>query len=287
MASKISKLIADAMKMYQVDRFDTEILLAHALKKPREWVVSNPDFFVPWIEDFKFQKMVKKRGAGVPVAYLTGHKEFFGFDFIVNKDTLIPRPDTETLVEDAIKTIQKINDKKVLLIDVGTGSGCIPISIAKTFKNTNSQIHLEVEATDISKKALAIAKQNARKHFVEINFFDGNLLQPFLDKKIDLSGKEIFITANLPYLKEEQFESEPSIQHEPHSALVAEDNGLALYKELLDQMQKSSVPFTAYFEIDPSQKDTLPEYIRPLFPEAQIEIIKDLCGRERIIKMKI
>jgi len=287
MASKISKLIADAVEMYQVDRFDTEVLLSHALKKPREWVVANPDFFVPWVEDFKFQKMVKERSSGMPVAYLTGHKEFFGFDFVVNKDTLIPRPDTEILVEDVLQEVEKVDGKKVVVIDIGTGSGCIPVSLLKTLKNRNSKIPVEAYATDISKKALAIAKKNAHKYFVEINFFDGNLIQPIIDKKVDFIGKEVFITANLPYLTEEQFESEPSIQPEPHCALVADDQGLALYKELLEQIKIVGAPMIIYCEIDPEQKDSLPQYILSIFPNARIEILKDLCGRERVVKMKI
>lgn len=280
-----------AVAIKQIDRLDAEILLSFVLKKPREWVVSHPEFHLPWLANFKLQRLFRLRAKGVPIAYLTGHKEFFGFDFIVNKHTLVPRPDTEILVENVLSVIA-MNEvtKQSILIDIGTGSGCIPIAIQKTLKQKNSSLSLETFATDISKNALKIAKRNSQRYKTDITFLQGNLLEPILknQKLLSLiSNSQIILTANLPYLTQTQFEQERSIQHEPHSALVAEDNGLALYKTLLGQIKQSGLSLTAWFEIDPSQSIPLSQYIQDVFPQAKIQIIKDLCGRERIIKMQI
>lgn len=284
MAHPIAKLVGDAMN--RIERFDAEVLLAHCLQKPREFLLTHPDFFVPWPEEFKFQNLVKKRSRGIPVAYLTGHKEFFGFDFLVNKHTLIPRPDTELLVEEAIKEID--TGEKKIFIDVGTGSGCIPIAILKSFKKTHPKTFLETYAVDISKKALAVAKQNARKHFVDITFLCGDLLQPFFKETIFLQTNHLILTANLPYLTQKQFNEEPSIQHEPVSALVAEDQGLAFYKKLLEQIRllQENHAFeqaTLFFEIDPSQSSLLSSHILSKFSTARVQVQSDLSGNERLL----
>ncbi len=267
----------------KIDRLDAELILAHVLKKKREFVITHPEFLVPCFPKFRFQNSVSKRTKGIPLAYLTGHKEFFGLDFLVNKHTLIPRPETEVLIEEALKEIKK----NTTIIDVGTGSGCIPISIIKSLK-ANSTTY----ATDISAKALRMARKNAAKHAVEIKFFKGNLLEPII-KNYDLLtiGSELIITANLPYLTQKQFDEEVSIQHEPHSALVAEDNGLALYKNLLNQIQFliSNFQFriSAFFEIDPSQSLPLSKHVHNLFPNPEIKIIKDGMGNDRVIHIII
>ncbi len=272
----ISSLLKIAIK--KIDRFDAELLLAHILKKSREFVVTYPEHTLSFFQTYKFFSLVKKRASGISLAYLTGHKEFFGLDFLVNNYTLVPRPDTEILVEKVLEELKHTSTK--ILIDIGTGSGCIPISIAK---NTNQNI--QFFATDISKNALKIAKQNAEHHHVPIQFLKGNLLETILQKDIPLQN--IIITANLPYLTQKQFDEEKSIQQEPHSALVADDAGLALYKELLTQIQQNNVTGIFFFEIDPSQSQILSEYITKSFPNTKIQIIKDLCGRERVVQWSL
>ena len=285
----ILSFLGSAIK--QIDRLDAEILLSFVLQKPREWVVSHPEFSLPGLANFKLQRLFRLRAKGVPIAYLTGHKEFFSFDFIVNKHTLIPRPDTEILVENVLSVIARnVVTKQSILIDIGTGSGCIPISIQKTLQQKNPSLSLETFATDISKNALKIAKRNSQRHKTNITFLQGNLLEPILKNQKLLSfisDSQIILTANLPYLTQTQFEQEPSIQREPHSALVADDQGLALYKTLLEQIKQSGLFLTAWFEIDPSQTTPLSHYIQTIFPHAKIEIIKDLCGRNRVIQWSI
>ncbi len=270
------KTVKQLLLQADIDALDAEVLLAHVLAKPREFVVSHPEYIADVIQRIRFFNMVRMRKKGYAVARIIRTKEFFGFDFTVNKHTLIPRPDTEILVEAALKEAADI------LIDVGTGTGCIPISMLKNIKNS----YKKVFAIDISKHALRVAKKNAQKHNVDITFFKGNLLQPILHE--NLQNKKIIITANLPYLTEKQFQDEQSIQREPKNALVANDNGLELYKKLIDQIKTlTATEITCFFEIDPSQSKALSAYIKKILSNTSIEIKKDLAGQDRILSFKI
>ncbi len=275
---------------------DGEFILAHVLKKPREFVIAHPEYTLNFFEVWNFKKCVRARKRGVPFAYITGHKEFFGFDFVVNKYTLVPRPDTEVLVELVLEELdQKKESEKILLIDVGTGSGCIPVAIEKTFdKNPSKKNILQTLATDISSRALKVAKHNAHMQNVDITFFQGNLLEPLLKNfSFETKYSSTLITANLPYLTQKQFDEEPSIQKEPHSALVAHENGLELYKKLCKQIadaQKQNIfvsPITMYFEIDPSQTELLTQFVKNTFENGSVEVKRDYCGVERIAIIKI
>ncbi|MEK7625187.1 MAG: peptide chain release factor N(5)-glutamine methyltransferase [Patescibacteria group bacterium] len=275
-------------------------LLSYAIKKPREYILIHPEYKLSlwqkarfWYANFQYKR-------GVPLAYITGHKEFFGLDFFVNRHTLIPRPETELMVEAVIRNLESGIWNKATIIDVGTGTGCIPISIVKTLKHEN----IRTFAIDISGSALKVAKKNAELHGVDIDFLHGNLLEPILndlspalssveaERDVEPSPPqrrgqgEVYITANLPYLTAEQYKDEPSIQHEPKSALIANENGLALYRELLEQIKQLGHPFTAFFEFDPRQTEALTKLIKSFFPAANLEIKKDLAGRERLAIVK-
>lgn len=270
-----------------INSADAELLLAHALATSRENIIAHPERPIGPIAHLHFWSLVKKRKRGIPLAYLIGHKSFFGLDFFVNKHTLIPRPETELMVETAIDQIKQ-TDEDTLLIDVGTGSGCIPISITKTLERAN----IKTFAIDISRHALRVAKKNAKKHGVDITFIHGNLLEPLMQSaELLATGYELVITANLPYLTEEQFKGEESIQHEPTSALVAKKSGLALYEELLKQLQLLFtvyyLPITCFFEIDPSQSEHIRAYAQCLFPAASVAIRNDLRGQHRLAVITI
>ena len=269
--------------------------MAFVLKKPREFVLAHPEIRLSWWQKFRFIRLLKKRQRGIPLAYLLGHKEFFGLDFLVNKNTLIPRPETEIMVEAVLEIIKNANHN-VVLIDVGTGSGCIPISIIK-----NAQKKIRVITTDISSSALRIAQKNASQNNVDITFLHGNLLEPIYGVYPELSrGKSILpsmdlpesfviITANLPYLRAEQFKKEPTIQYEPRLALVANNNGLGLYEKLLEQIKqhltsvKIKNQIQIFLEIDPAQKDAIKKIIQAYFSTALIEIKTDLAEQDRLV----
>jgi len=265
------------------------ILLSFVIKKPKEYILAHPEYKISLWQKIKFNFFWKKIQSGVPMAYIIGHKEFFNLDFLVNKYTLIPRPDTEILAEE---TLKEITDNS-LLIDVGTGTGCIPITILKSLTNRQTDLKITTLATDISKRALTMAKKNAKKHDVSIKFLQGDLLSPvFKSLKFFESFQSVIITANLPYLKEEWWKNEPSIQKEPKIALVSDnENGLNIYEQLLTQIVnlKSKIKnqkLMVFWEIDPRQSSAIFPLIQKYLPEASIEIIKDLSGFDRIVKIK-
>ena len=262
------------------NNLDTEILLARALNKPRAFLLAHTDEIIDVASYLRFKYYFWQYSRGYSIAAILHHKEFFWLDFYVNKNVLIPRPETELLVESAIEEIKKTTNQ-VTLIDVGTGSGCIPISIAK---NINKKT--PILAIDISSCALKVAKINAKNHQVNINFFHSNLLTPVLNI-ITKTTSELIITANLPYLTTDQLKSERSIQREPKIALVAEKNGLALYEKLLQQINKylSDKKIVLLLEIDPSQTILIKPLITETLPNAKIEIKKDLAGLDRLVKI--
>ncbi|PIR02914.1 MAG: protein-(glutamine-N5) methyltransferase, release factor-specific [Candidatus Magasanikbacteria bacterium CG11_big_fil_rev_8_21_14_0_20_43_7] len=286
-SSTIKKLLTSASNI--IDHLDAKLILAHVLKKPREFLIAHDDLSIGVFEYWLIRRLVQKRKNGVPLAYLTGKKEFYGLEFEVNTHTLIPRPDTELMVSLTLDSLQTSDySQPITLIDVGTGSGCIPISIAKQTIDYGLQTHFY--GSDISKKALRVAKKNAKKHEVNITFKQGNLLKPWLSSVI-CRPSTFIITANLPYLTDEQFTSEPSIQHEPKSALVAKKNGLALYEELLKQLKQIVTGYrlqvTCFFEIDPSQSSEMQTLIHTYLPTAGVNVYKDLAENDRVVYIAI
>lgn len=275
-----------------IDGSEAEILLAYLLRQPRELIIAHNERRLSPLTRVQFFRLVRQRAKGMPIAYLTGHKEFFGLDFIVNKHVLIPRPETEMMVELALHTIKNQKSKvncQLSIVDIGTGSGCIPIAIAKTIEQSNNRA-ITIFATDISRRALRVAKQNARRHGDDITFLHGNLLEPLIKKiKLKIRNLEFFITANLPYLTQEEFDVEPSIQYEPRQALVAHNAGVSLYEELLNQIKRCTVyasRCTIFLEINPSQSSTMTSLIAKYLPDTKIEIKKDLAGRDRVVMIK-
>jgi len=266
---------------------DFDILLAAAIGKNREFILAHPAHRLNLWQYIKFIYFLRRLRRGCPVAYITGHKEFFNLDFFVNKHVLIPRPDTELIVDEALIEMRKIKTgNSILLIDVGTGSGCIPITISKLLQQEN----LTTVATDNSRRALGVARKNSRRYRVDAHFHQGNLLTPvysFFSKPYS----QIIITANLPYLTSEQFASEPSIQREPKTALISDDNnGLAIYEKLFEQINELSManrPLLILIEIDPRQLSDARELANNYFPQSLIEIKKDLAGRDRVVKIYI
>lgn len=279
--------IQSVLHASKLDRLDTELLLAYTLGTDRSYIKSHPKRRLTLREQLRFLYVVWLRRRNTPIAYITGHKEFFGLDFEVNKHTLVPRPETELLVELVQKQVTNIKDTNTVLIDIGTGSGCIPISILKTCTHTNIQAY----ASDISKKALKVATRNAKQHDTNITFAHGNLLEPTLrhvPRDMWLASR-VIITANLPYITEEQWKAEMSIKKEPKSALVADEHGLALYRELLEQLLDLDIQstITLYFEIDPDQKDLVEPLVKEYFSNSHVILHTDLSGHTRIAEISL
>lgn len=298
---KMNNLVRLHKKDPSIDIIDLEILLAFAARKTKEFIFTHPEYTLSWLQKIKLAYFLHLRKNGYSVAAITGNKEFYGLDFFVNKNVLIPRPETELMVEEAVREIhdchaefisashgilKQVQDD-IVLIDVGTGSGCIPISILKNLSES-----IQTFAIDISKSALRVAKKNGKKHGVDIQFLHGNLLEPLSQNlKFSLQNYSIIITANLPYLTEQQFQHECSIQREPKIALVAKSNGLALYEALLKQaaslISNNQYPIIMLLEIDPSQTQCIGELIKQHLPTANFKIKKDLAGLDRLAIIKI
>jgi len=296
-----------------IPAIDFDLLAAAALKKNKEFVLAHPEYRPTICRRLRLAYFLFKRKRGWPMAYILGHKEFCGLDFLVNRHVLIPRPETELMVEEAARQISNFKfliskqipnpNNQILLIDVGTGSGCVPIAIMKTLKHENPDVKsgsrpcVGTFATDISGAALRVAEKNAKRHGVKINFLRGDLLEPVLKKvsSFQFPVSSVIITANLPYLTQNQFAGEPSIQKEPRLALIADNaDGLSLYEKLFKQitglLETGNWKLEILAEVDPRQSAaalTLAKKYFPNLPTGQagaiIEIKKDLAGRDRLV----
>lgn len=274
-----------ALSPVQQPKIDAQALLAFVLDKGTAYLFAHGDDVLPDDKDAEFRALVIRRAAHEPVAYLVGKKEFYCRPFLVTHDVLIPRPDTETLVDAVLSLITSSpHPSSPLLVDVGTGSGAVAVTLAL-------ESHRPVVAIDESSEAIVIAKNNAAANGAEsIAFLEGNLLTPlFAESEGEALGAHVVIVANLPYLSALQYEAlDPDVQHyEPARALVSGLDGLDHYNALFAQIALRRHAFPAkldvVIEIDPSQKLSAPGLIRKYFPIAKITVINDLAGKPRVV----
>lgn len=257
-------------------RLDAEILLAHARGCPRIQLYTNYDQPLTDPQRATMRDLVKRRAAAEPVAYLVGHREFFGLDFRVTKDVLIPRPDTETLVVDAIETLKPQAAPRVL--DVGTGSGCIATALAVNCPNA------EVTAIDLSQSALDIAQTNANMHNVagRIRWLCGDLFAP-------LNANEHFdlIASNPPYIASAEIETLAADVrlHEPRSALDGGPDGLNIVRRLIaDAPQHLVSQGKLLVEISGEQADAVTQLLAANGHFDDIVVLKDLAKQPRVVR---
>lgn len=280
---------------------DFFVLLSAATEKDKTYLFAHPEYRLDEATETQARDFFSRRLQHEPVAYIIGHKQFYGRDFIVTPDTLIPRPETEHIVELTCNEISKSEfqiPKKSAIIDIGTGSGNIIISIAKEILDSKDPVfdipntQCSFLATDISSEAVAVAKENAKRHDVDnrISFHEGDLLEPIFEElsRVD----EVIIAANLPYLSDEIYASTPKDVHdfEPRNALWSSKKGLDHYFRLLDQTKslfKKTQRVTLFLEISPEQSLMLSHHVKKLLPEAKISTHQDLTGRERIVEIQI
>lgn len=216
---------------------------------------------------------IKRLNNGEPVQYIVGNVSFYGNIIDVDKRVLIPRFETEELVENTIKYIKKYNYNSI--VDIGTGSGCIAITIKKIFPS------MLVDAVDISKDALALAESNSIKNDTLINFYEGNLLNP-LNKKYDI------IISNPPYIAYDEEIMDIVKNNEPHLALYADNNGLYYYEEILknvyNYINKNGL---IAFEIGYDQAEKIKQIVQKYLNNYNIEIKKDMTGKDRMVFIKL
>ncbi|MGE5392590.1 MAG: peptide chain release factor N(5)-glutamine methyltransferase [Candidatus Saccharibacteria bacterium] len=249
---------------------DSEVLLCFALKTDKARLLTDPDRKVGARTLKRFLALAKKRGTGVPVAYLTGSKEFCGLDFSVNRGVLIPRPETEGLVEELSSRLNGLRDMDIL--DIGTGSGCIVVSLAKKLPGNR------FFASDVSGSALTVAKRNAKRHRAKITFKKSDLLSGWGKMDFDV------IIANLPYgwkaWKNDSSAETRGLKYEPGKALFTGDGGLFLIKKLFRQVVLKRRPFMVAIEFDPRQAKKIKSLTSGL-SGFKTEVLEDLAGKPR------
>src|SRR3990170_2440100 len=258
---------------------EAELLLAHALGTDRTHLYQRLPEPLPPDGATAFDALLRRRLAHEPVPYITGRREFFGLEFEVTPAAIIPRPETETLVELVLAFCgSRGPSDRLRIVDVGVGCGAIAVALAVGLPQA------EVIAVDLSADALALARRNAERHGVaeRIGFLEGDLLAP-LDAQVDV------VAANLPYVRSADFEASPPEirEHEPRLGLDGGPDGLRLIGRLLVQAPSRLQPGGALFiEIGEEQGEAALSLARACFPQARIEIQQDLSGLDRVLVVR-
>ena len=250
---------------------EAEVLLCHTLKIDRAQLRTEPECELNKRHEDTFKTFVKRRIKGEPNAYITAHREFYGLDFYVDKNVLIPRPETELLVEQAIAQAGK--HRHPVIVDVGTGCGAIAVSLAKHLPQ------VEIYAVDISKAALKVAARNCLKHQVvdKVTLLRGDLLEP-VPTKVDI------IVANLPYVLTAEVPQVNTSGFEPHLALDGGADGMDVIKRLcLHAKDRLRPAGCLLLEIGLGQDKIAVAVLQELFPPASVEFMPDLGGIKRVI----
>lgn len=272
--------LREALKRYPGG--ETELLLAYILKRPKEFLFLHPEAKVSGRQAEKLLNFIQRRKKGEPLAYLLGTKEFCGLRFKVDKRVLIPRPETEWVVEKVagLKLKPQNHRRKIRVLDVGTGSGAIIVSLARRL----GQSRYEFWASDISEPALRLARGNARQNRVRVRFIKSDLLKN-IPQACDV------LVANLPYgwlaWKNNTSAETAGLKFEPRRALFAGENGLKEICRLLEQLAaRPSLPAYAYLEFDPRQKPLLAALIKKTLPRSKVKFYRDLAGLWRYAEIR-
>lgn len=253
------------------------LIMQYILNKPRQYLIIYDDQVLTLRQEVDYFKAIKRLINGEPIQHITHQQEFMKLSFFVNKDVLIPRPDTEILVEEVIKIAKKIKAKNIL--DMCTGSGAIAVSLAKYLDN------VEITAVDISTKTLNVAKTNAKNNEVEnkITFIESNLFENIVNEKYDI------IVSNPPYIKKDVIKTlNKEVQKEPKIALDGGYDGLDFYRKITHQSEEY-LKFNGYlcFEIGYDQKKDVIKIINDERKFTGTYSKKDLCDNDRIVVTRL
>ncbi|WP_249869335.1 peptide chain release factor N(5)-glutamine methyltransferase [Oceanobacillus saliphilus] len=258
-----------------------EILLQHHLGASRAQFFMRMQDPVPQAVVDLFKADIEKHAqTGIPVQHLTGYETFYGRDFSVNHHVLIPRPETEELVQHVIESVKDVDLEQLTIVDIGTGSGIIAITLALELPQAT------VYATDISEEALHVAKRNAAQLQANVKFLQGDFLQPVIDKGIVAD----IIVSNPPYIaKAEAPSMSDTVKNfDPELALFADNHGLAAYQKIISEA-RLAVKENAQliFEIGHTQSGALHAMIHNTFPESTVTTIQDINKKDRIVSARI
>ena len=250
---------------------NAETIISHALKMKRLDIYLHLEEEISDTQLNTILEITSRRKKHEPLQYILGETEFYGYKINVSNSVLIPRPETELLVEKIINNEKNVNS----ILEIGTGSGAIVIALAKNL-NTN-----KIDAVDISESALKMAQQNAELNDVEINFFRSDIFE-------NVTAKYDLIISNPPYISQDQYEKLPKEikDHEPKSALQAKNNGLYFYKKILHNAKEHLTESgKIYFEIGYDQAEKITE-IAKKSGFSNIQVLKDLNGFDRIMRIR-
>ena len=266
------------LKSHNCEAQVAEILLQHHLKVSRAQFFMNMHTVVPEDIITRFQADIARHvETGIPVQHITGQADFYGRTFSVNEQTLIPRPETEELVEYVRDDLnRRLPTSPPVIVDVGTGTGIIAITLKLEYPDA------QIYATDISDQALQMARKNAADLGADITFLHGDFLKPIIARKLQPD----IIISNPPYIaaEEKAYLSRTVKEFDPQLALFAADGGLAAYKQILRQMRDLTVANSQLiFEIGHEQGPAVKQLIREMYRSSQVEIIQDINRKDRIV----
>lgn len=252
-----------------------KLLLMHVTEKESYEILADMNMSVSNDKVEEFERYVKMYVENnIPVQHIMGYETFFGHKFIVNDDVLIPRFETEELVANVLATYDEVFDgAKVKVVDVGTGSGAIGVTLAVEEPN------MEVTVTELSEAALEVAKQNAAQLDADVTFYQGDMLQPLIDRGLKFD----ILVSNPPYIPLAE-EVDPFVKdNEPHLALFGGEDGLKFYRQILKDAHKVvNKKNIIAFEHAYNHKEAMAELVRKYFPQSKFETLKDLNGKDRM-----
>ncbi len=254
-------------------RLDAQLLLAETLGKDRAYLLAHDDALLSETQLAQFMALVERRAAGEPVAYLLGRRAFYDREFSVAPGVLIPRPETELLLELALDHAKTLDHPVVA--DIGTGSGALAVTFAAQMPQAR------VYATDISPEALAIAQQNAAQQGVNVSFMQGDLLAPLIEEQIIVD----ILMANLPYIASDELAVLAVSRYEPRLALDGGPDGLDLIRRLLGDLHQVSCSGTlVLLEIGADQGAAVQALAQSLQPQT-VSVHRDYAGLDRIVQI--
>ncbi|HWO94846.1 MAG TPA: peptide chain release factor N(5)-glutamine methyltransferase [Bacillus sp. (in: firmicutes)] len=254
-----------------------ELLLRHHLKMSRSMLFSSMQEQLDEDIKQKFIEDIHAHASGIPVQYIIGYEEFYGRTFRVNEEVLIPRPETEELVEGVIQRSKNLfREEPFELVDVGTGSGAIAVTLALELPNAI------VTATDIAQPSLDVASSNAKALRANVTFIHGDLLQPLIQQ-----GKKVaVVVSNPPYIPDGDIDILSPVvkEHEPMRALFGGEDGLDFYRRFMEElplvMEEKGV---IAFEVGAGQAHTVASMLEKAFPQAEVEVVYDINGKDRMV----
>jgi release factor glutamine methyltransferase len=262
-----------------------ELLLMHVLQRDRAWLYAHPESELNPNDAVAYAQLIERRSQGVPTQYLTGRQEFWGLEFEIGPGVLIPRPETEHVIEVALDRLSPRRAEPLRIADVGTGSGCIAIALAREFPRA------KIVATDMSAAALDYAQRNAARHSVSnrIQFLKADLLEATIDAPKRAEGGFDLIVSNPPYVGRNDAGSLPREvrEHEPAEALFAGDDGLQIYPALIDEAARKLMP-NGILVLEIGYNGA--QHVGSRLSASQwsdLRVTRDLAGIERVVSARL